>query len=124
MAQCSNKITFTVEQATLLDIYPPEEHGKSMAVFGLAAIMGPLIGPVLGGYLTENFSWHWVFLINLPLGIVSFLGLSAVMPDFKDEERRSFDMTGFLLLAVAVLACLLPSWRAARLNPVEALRNE
>jgi DHA2 family multidrug resistance protein len=89
-------------QATLLDIHPPEEHGKAMAVFGLAAIMGPLAGPVLGGWLTENFSWHWVFLINLPIGLFAFLGLSAVMPDAHDEEKRQFDLLGFALLALAI----------------------
>lgn len=91
-----------MSQATLLDIHPPEEHGKAMAVFGLAAIMGPLAGPVLGGWLTENFSWHWVFLINLPIGVFAFLGLSAVMPDAHDEEKRRFDLLGFGLLAVAI----------------------
>jgi DHA2 family multidrug resistance protein len=89
-------------QATLLDIHPPEEHGKAMAVFGLAAIMGPLAGPVLGGWLTENLSWHWVFLINLPIGIFAFLGLSAVMPDAHDTEKRRFDLLGFALLATAI----------------------
>ncbi|MBW8754147.1 MAG: DHA2 family efflux MFS transporter permease subunit [Sphingomonadales bacterium] len=89
-------------QATLLDIHPPEEHGKAMAVFGLAAIMGPLAGPVLGGWLTENFSWHWVFLINLPIGLIAFIGLSAVMPEVHDEEKRRFDLLGFALLALAI----------------------
>ncbi|HEX8058555.1 MAG TPA: DHA2 family efflux MFS transporter permease subunit, partial [Novosphingobium sp.] len=91
-----------MSQATLLDIHPPEEHGKAMAVFGLAAIMGPLAGPVLGGWLTENFSWHWVFLINLPIGLFAFIGLSAVMPDAHDEEKRRFDLLGFALLATAI----------------------
>ena len=91
-----------MSQATLLDIYPSEEHGKAMAVFGLAAIMGPLAGPVLGGWLTENYSWHWVFLINLPIGILAFIGLSAVMPEARDEEPRSFDLLGFALLAFAI----------------------
>jgi DHA2 family multidrug resistance protein len=89
-------------QATLLDIHPPEDHGKAMAVFGMAAILGPLCGPVLGGWLTENFSWHWVFLINLPVGAFAFVGLSAVMPEVHDEERRRFDLLGFALLALAI----------------------
>jgi DHA2 family multidrug resistance protein len=89
-------------QATLLDIHPPEEHGKAMAVFGLAAILGPLAGPVLGGWLTENLSWHWVFLINLPVGFFAFIGLSAVMPEVHDDERRRFDLLGFALLALAI----------------------
>jgi DHA2 family multidrug resistance protein len=91
-----------MSQATLLDIHPPEEHGKAMAVFGLAAILGPLAGPVLGGWLTENLSWHWVFLINLPVGLFAFIGLTAVMPEYHEEERRPFDLLGFGLLALAV----------------------
>ena len=89
-------------QATLLDINPPEDHGKAMAVFGLAAIMGPLVGPVLGGWLTAQFSWHWVFLINLPLGAFAYVGLSRFMPEIRDASPRRFDFFGFALLAVAV----------------------
>jgi DHA2 family multidrug resistance protein len=91
-----------MSQATLLDIHPPEDHGKAMAVFGLAAILGPLAGPVLGGWLTENFSWHWVFLINLPVGAFAFIGLTAVMPEVHEEEHRRFDLLGFALLALAI----------------------
>jgi len=89
-------------QATLLDINPPEQHGKSMAIFGLAAIVGPLAGPLLGGYLTEVLSWHWVFYINLPLGVLSFIGLSAFMPEAHNEEQADFDLFGFGLLAVGL----------------------
>lgn len=91
-----------LSQALLLDIYPPEEHGQAMSVFGLAAILGPLAGPILGGWLTENLSWHWVFLINLPIGLFAFLGLSAVMPEARADAHRRFDLLGFTLLAVAI----------------------
>lgn len=89
-------------QATLLDINPPEQHGKAMAVFGMAAIVGPLAGPLIGGYLTEALSWHWVFFINLPLGALSFFGLYTVMPETHNEGQASFDVFGFSLLALGL----------------------
>ena len=55
-----------LSQATLLDINPPENHAKAMAIYGLGSMLGPLIGPTLGGWLTDTYSWRWVFLINLP----------------------------------------------------------
>ncbi|MBW8783098.1 MAG: DHA2 family efflux MFS transporter permease subunit, partial [Novosphingobium sp.] len=91
-----------MSQATLLDNYPPEEHGKAMAVFGLAAVAGPLVGPLLGGWLTQSYSWRWVFLINLPIGVVSFVGLSAVMSETRGGRSAKFDLFGFALLALAV----------------------
>jgi DHA2 family multidrug resistance protein len=89
-------------QATLLDINPPEQHGKAMAVFGMAAIVGPLAGPLLGGYLTEALSWHWVFFINLPLGVLSFIGIYTFMPETHNEGQANFDMFGFSLLALGL----------------------
>ncbi|MFA7603457.1 MAG: DHA2 family efflux MFS transporter permease subunit [Novosphingobium sp.] len=109
-----------MSQATLLDIYPPEEHGRAMAVFGLAAIFAPLAGPVLGGWLTDNLSWHWVFLINLPVGLVAFLGLSAVLPDARDKEPRRFDLLGFALLALAIGAFQLMMDRGQMLDWFES----
>jgi DHA2 family multidrug resistance protein len=91
-----------MSQATLLDINPPEDHGKAMAIFGLAAVTGPLFGPLLGGWLTENFSWRWCFLINLPIGLFSWIGLSAVMPEWKHEDTLRLDFLGFGLLALAI----------------------
>jgi len=96
-----------MSQATLFDINPPEEHGKAMSVFGLAGILGPLAGPLLGGWLTENFSWHWVFLINLPIGVAAFIGLTATMPESRETNPRPFDMFGFLSLAVGIGALQL-----------------
>ena len=89
-------------QATLLDINPPEKHGSAMAIFGLAAIAGPLIGPLAGGWLTDHFSWRWVFYINLPIGIISFFGLSAVMTETKKTAKSRLDFFGFGTLALAL----------------------
>jgi MFS transporter, DHA2 family, multidrug resistance protein len=93
-----------LSQATLLDINEPKDHGKAMAVWGMGVMLGPIVGPSLGGYLTEYYSWRWVFFINLPLGIVSFLGLTFFLEDSKRIERP-FDKLGFVTLSICI-ACL------------------
>src|SRR3954468_10302777 len=62
-----------IAQALLFDINPPAKHGRAMAMFGMGVMIGPILGPVLGGWLTENYSWRWVFLVNLPVGVVCTL---------------------------------------------------
>ena len=64
-----------LSQATLLQINPPERHGHAMAVFGIGTILGPIMGPALGGWLTYDYSWRWVFYINLPVGVLCTLGI-------------------------------------------------
>ncbi|HKR91287.1 DHA2 family efflux MFS transporter permease subunit [Novosphingobium sp.] len=96
-----------MSQATLLDAYPPEEHGRTMAVFGLAAITGPLVGPLAGGWLTEHMSWRWCFFINLPIGIMAWLGLAATMPEYPGKRGTRLDFLGFALLAVGIGALQL-----------------
>ncbi|WP_260045910.1 DHA2 family efflux MFS transporter permease subunit [Novosphingobium mangrovi (ex Huang et al. 2023)] len=96
-----------MSQATLLDAYPPEEHGNAMAVFGLAAVTGPLVGPLAGGWLTEHMSWRWCFFINLPIGIMAWVGLTATMPDYPGKKAARLDFLGFALLALAIGALQL-----------------
>jgi DHA2 family multidrug resistance protein len=84
-----------LSQATLLNINPPEKHGQAMAVWGMGAILGPIMGPALGGYLTDNWSWRWVFFINLPVGIVAFLGVLFFISKDKLERAKPFDFLGF-----------------------------
>ena len=84
-----------LSQATLLNINPPEKHGQAMAVWGMGAILGPIMGPALGGYLTENWSWRWVFFINLPIGIVAFLGVLFFISKDRLERAKPFDFLGF-----------------------------
>src|SRR5882762_412312 len=88
-------------QAVLLDINPPERHGRAMAVWVLAVVVGPAVGPVLGGWLTEDYSWRWVFYINVPVGILSALGLLGFMRD-SQTQRQTFDFLGFATLSLAI----------------------
>jgi MFS transporter, DHA2 family, multidrug resistance protein len=88
-------------QATLFDINPREKHGQAMALFGGGVMIGPILGPVLGGWLTDNYNWRWVFLVNLPVGVICLLLMLRFMPK-TDMHERKFDMFGFALLAIAL----------------------
>jgi len=88
-------------QATLFDINPREKHGQAMALFGGGVMIGPILGPVLGGWLTDNYNWRWVFLVNLPVGIICTLVMLRFMPKTETHSRK-FDMFGFALLALAL----------------------
>ncbi|MET0240481.1 MAG: DHA2 family efflux MFS transporter permease subunit [Sphingobium sp.] len=89
-------------QASLLDINPPERHGQAMALYGMGSIMGPIIGPTLGGYITETLDWRWIFFINVPLGIVAFLGITAFMSESKASNPPRFDFMGFACLSLFI----------------------
>ena len=93
-----------LSQTFLLDINPREKHGSAMAMWGAGIMIGPIIGPTLGGYLTETANWRWVFFINLPLGIVALIGCLATLPAMPRRIRR-FDFIGFAMLALGV-GCL------------------
>ena len=95
-----------LSQAVLFDINPPENHGKAMSIWGVGVTMGPILGPILGGWLTENYSWHWIFFINVPIGIIAFLGLSASMPE-TGKHTNQFDFFGFATLALSIGALQL-----------------
>ena len=88
-------------QATLFDINPREKHGQAMALFGGGVMIGPILGPVLGGWLTDNYNWRWVFLVNLPVGVICALLMARFMPKTETHERK-FDMFGFALLAISL----------------------
>ena len=91
-----------MSQATILDINPPERHGKAMGQWGMGVVFGPIVGPILGGLLTDHLSWRWVFLINIPFGIMAVVGLFFTMKNVRDEDPPKFDMLGFGALAVAI----------------------
>jgi DHA2 family multidrug resistance protein len=88
-------------QATLFDINPREKHGQAMALFGGGVMIGPILGPMLGGWLTDNYNWRWVFLVNLPVGVICALVMARYMPKTETHQRK-FDMFGFALLAIAL----------------------
>ncbi|MDG2002243.1 MAG: DHA2 family efflux MFS transporter permease subunit [Novosphingobium sp.] len=94
-----------MSQAIVLDINPPENHGKAMGLWGVGVVFGPIIGPILGGLITDNLTWRWVFLINVPVGIIAVLGLALTMKETRDEDAPKFDLLGFGSLAVAI-GCL------------------
>ncbi len=91
-----------MSQATILDINPPERHGKAMGQWGMGVVFGPIVGPILGGLLTDNFSWRWVFLINIPFGIMAVAGLFFTMKNVRDVDPPKFDLFGFAALATAI----------------------
>ena len=95
-----------LSQTFLLDINPKERHGQAMAMWGAGIMVGPIIGPTLGGWLTESFNWRWVFFINLPVGIVAFLGSAAYLPAVA-KRLRGFDFFGFAMLSLGVGALQL-----------------
>lgn len=94
-------VLIPMAQSILLDINPRERIGQAMAIYGAGIMVGPIIGPTLGGYLTEVFNWRYVFLINLPVGILALFGVLAFLPKEETRKRR-FDVVGFAMLAVAV----------------------
>lgn len=90
-----------LSQTFLLDINPREKAGQAMAMWGAGIMVGPIIGPTLGGWLTESFSWRWVFFVNLPVGIIAFLGCYAYLPKSIKRPRR-FDFFGFAMLSMGI----------------------
>ena len=96
-----------LSQAILLDINPPEEHAKAMAIFALGSMAGPIVGPTLGGWLTDTLSWRWVFFINVPFGILSFLGMLAFLVRRHNREQPRFDLFGFVTVSVALTSLQL-----------------
>jgi MFS transporter, DHA2 family, multidrug resistance protein len=95
-----------MSQSVLLDSYPKEKHGSAMAMWGVGVMVGPILGPTLGGWLTEYYNWRWVFFINVPIGMLTFLGLSAFLSETK-RQALSFDWLGFATLSIAVGALQL-----------------
>ena len=93
-----------VSQSILLDIYTPEERGSAMALFGVSVMVGPVLGPVIGGWLTDHYSWRWVFYINVPLGALAFAGVSVFLRETRTSEAAKLDWIGFGSLSIAIAA--------------------
>jgi DHA2 family multidrug resistance protein len=104
----------TSEQAILADTFPPERRGQAFALYGIAVIVAPTVGPTIGGWITDNFSWHWIFFINVPVGLLSLFLVHWFVdePEILERERKErlagglkVDWVGFLLIAMT-LGCL------------------
>jgi DHA2 family multidrug resistance protein len=91
-----------LSQATMLDIYPPEQRGSAMAMWGMGVMIGPILGPTLGGYLTELYNWRWVFYVNLPFGVLATLGMMYFLPKSRTQGELKFDWFGFGVLALGL----------------------
>ncbi|HET7832250.1 MAG TPA: DHA2 family efflux MFS transporter permease subunit [Gallionella sp.] len=91
-----------LSQSVLLDAYPRERHGAAMALWGVGVMVGPIVGPSLGGWLTEYYNWRWVFYINLPFGLLAWFGLAAYVHETPLNRTRRFDLFGFVLLSLGL----------------------
>jgi DHA2 family multidrug resistance protein len=96
-----------LSQAILLETFPPHQHGMAMAIFGIGIMFGPIIGPLLGGWITDNWSWHWIFFINVPIGFISILMalFFIVDPPYMERRKMKIDYRGLLFMAIG-LGCL------------------
>jgi MFS transporter, DHA2 family, multidrug resistance protein len=103
-------------QSVMLSIYPPERRGWAMSLFGMGVMIGPIMGPMLGGWLTEYYSWRWIFYINLPFGIVTVIGLVVFMDDTEGNRTLSFDWLGFAAFGIAIGAFQLMLDRGEQLG--------
>ena len=91
-------------QAIVLASYPKERHGTVTAIFGMGVVLGPVFAPTLGGYLSETYSWRWVFFLMVPFGCISFAGIWAFIRVSDERQRLRLDWTGFIALAIAIAA--------------------
>lgn len=105
-----------IAQSILLDIYTPEERGSAMALFGISVMVGPVLGPVIGGWLTDHMSWRWVFYINVPIGALAFAGISGFMRSDASTGGGKMDWLGFGSLSIAIAAMQVFLDRGAQLD--------
>jgi DHA2 family multidrug resistance protein len=91
-----------LSQAILLDVFPRNQRGPAMALWGVGIMVGPILGPTLGGWLTDNFNWRWVFYINLPVGALAWLGIAISVEETQKDRERPFDFFGFAMLSLGM----------------------
>jgi MFS transporter, DHA2 family, multidrug resistance protein len=91
-----------LSQSVLMQINPPERHGQAIAIWGIGVMLGPIFGPMLGGWLTEDYSWRWIFYINLPVGVIASIGILVFIRETRHTHREAFDFFGFVTLSIAV----------------------
>ncbi len=115
----SGAFLIPLSHAIILDSYPPEQHGKAMALWGAGSVLGSVMGPVVGGYLTEYASWRWIYYINVPIGIIALAGSLAFIPETVRTPRR-LDWLGFLTLALGIGSLQMMLDRGQRLDWFES----
>ena len=91
-----------LSQAIMIDSSTPEKRGQAMAIWGMGVMIGPILGPTLGGWLTDNLTWRWVFFINLPIGILSYYGIKTFIREAPTVRHAKFDFYGFVTLSLAI----------------------
>jgi DHA2 family multidrug resistance protein len=91
-----------LSQSIMLDLYPPQKRGTVMAIWGMGVMVGPILGPTLGGYLTDVYNWRWVFYINVPFGVAAVTGIWLFLRDTHRDESLRFDWTGFAVLGLGL----------------------
>jgi DHA2 family multidrug resistance protein len=91
-----------LSQSVMYDIYPPEKRATAMSVWTMGVMIGPICGPILGGWLTENYSWRWVFYINVPFGIITVLGLLKLLKETSHGNAAGLDWIGFTALSLGI----------------------
>ena len=96
-----------ISQSLLLDTFPVQKHARAMGIRGVGVMVSPILGPTAGGWLTEYYSWRWVFYINVPFGILSLLGVIALAKESVLDKERPFDLFGFMLLSIAIVSLQL-----------------
>jgi DHA2 family multidrug resistance protein len=109
-----------LSQAVMLDSYSLQERAKAMSIWGMGVMMGPIMGPSLGAWLTETYSWHWVFFVNLPFGIFTVLGLVVFMDETRKDLNLRFDWFGFTALAIGIGSLQLALDRGEQLGWMES----
>lgn len=109
-----------LSQAVMLDSYALHERAKAMSIWGMGVMLGPIMGPSLGAWLTETYSWHWVFFVNLPFGIVTVAGLLVFMDETKQNLELKFDWFGFAALAIGIGSMQLALDRGEQLGWLES----
>src|SRR5580692_5971700 len=91
-----------LSQAVMYDIYPPQQRAVAMSIWTMGVMIGPICGPILGGWLTENYSWRWVFYINVPFGIITVLGLLKFLKETSHGNSARLDWIGFGALSLGI----------------------
>jgi MFS transporter, DHA2 family, multidrug resistance protein len=105
-----------LSQAVLFDINRPKDFGRAMSIWGIGVTLGPILGPALGGWLTDNYSWRWVFFINVPVGVLTYFGLLATLPESRNAKASQFDFFGFTTLSLGIASLQLLLDRGQQLD--------